>query len=109
VQRSPAGGMHLRGSRLELDGGLVRVVMPTRFGYEYFKQQARREANLIDEVRKTLGAPNAPVQLVYSDEARPEEPPLTPPHPAERELEGEELVDELMRALNGHEVDAGEE
>jgi len=109
VQRSPAGRMHLRGSRLELDGGLVRVVLPTRFGYEYFKQQARREANLIDEVRKTLGAPNAPVQLVYSDEARPEEPPLTPPPPAERELEGEELVDELMRALNGHEVDVGEE
>jgi len=109
VQRSPAGGMHLRGSRLELDGDRVRLVMPTRFGYEYFKQQARREANLIDEVRKTLGAPNAPVQLVYSDEARPEEPPLTPPPPAERELEGEELVDELMRALNGHEVDAGEE
>jgi DNA polymerase-3 subunit gamma/tau len=109
VQRSPAGGMHLRGSRLELDGGLVRVVMPTRFGYEYFKQQARREANLIEEVRKTLGAPNAPVQLVYSEGSRTEEPPLTPPPPAERELEGEELVDELMRALNGHEVDAGEE
>jgi DNA polymerase-3 subunit gamma/tau len=109
VQRSPAGRMHLRGSRLELDGGLVRVVLPTRFGYEYFKQQARRESNLIEEVRKTLGAPNAPVQLAYSDEARREEPPLTPPPPAERELEGEELVDELMRALNGHEVDVGEE
>ena len=108
VQRSPAGGMHLRGSRLELDGGLVRVVMPTRFGYEYFKQQARRESNLIEEVRKTLGAPNAPVQLAYSDEARPEEPSPTPPPPAERELEGEELVDELIRALNGHEVDAEE-
>jgi hypothetical protein len=101
--------MHLRGSRLELDGSLVRVVMPTRFGYEYFKQQARREANLIDEVRKTLGAPNAPVQLVYSEGSRTEEPSPTPPHPAERELEGEELVDELMRALNGHEVDVGEE
>jgi DNA polymerase-3 subunit gamma/tau len=109
VQRSPVGGMHLRGSRLELDGDRVRLVMPTRFGYEYFKQQARREANLIEEVRKTLGAPNAPVQLVYSDEARPEEPPLTPPPPAERELEGEELVNELLHALNGHEVDAGEE
>jgi DNA polymerase-3 subunit gamma/tau len=109
VQRSPVGGMHLRGSRLELDGDRVRLVMPTRFGYEYFKQQARREANLIEEVRKTLGAPNAPVQLVYSDEARPEEPPLTPPPPAERELEGEELVNELLHALNGHEVDAEEE
>jgi DNA polymerase-3 subunit gamma/tau len=109
VQRSPVGGMHLRGSRLELDGDRVRLVMPTRFGYEYFKQQARRESNLIEEVRKTLGAPNAPVQLVYSDEARPEEPPLTPPPPAERELEGEELVNELLHALNGHEVDAGEE
>jgi DNA polymerase-3 subunit gamma/tau len=109
VQRSPVGGMHLRGSRLELDGDRVRLVMPTRFGYEYFKQQARREANLIDEVRKTLGAPNAPVQLAYSDEARPEEPPLTPPPPAERELEGEELVNELLHALNGHEVDAEEE
>jgi len=109
VQRSPAGRMHLRGSRLELDGGLVRVVLPTRFGYEYFKQQARRESNLIEEVRKTLGAPNAPVQLAYSDEARREEPLPTPQPPAERELEGEELVDELMRALNGHEVDVGEE
>jgi len=109
VQRSPVGGMHLRGSRLELDGDRVRLVMPTRFGYEYFKQQARRESNLIEEVRKTLGAPNAPVQLVYSDEARPEEPSPTLPPPAERELEGEELVDELMRALNGHEVDVGEE
>jgi DNA polymerase-3 subunit gamma/tau len=109
VQRSPAGRMHLRGSRLELDGGLVRVVLPTRFGYEYFKQQARRESNLIEEVRKTLGAPNAPVQLAYSDEARREEPLPTPQPPAERELEGEELVDELMRALNGHEVDAEEE
>jgi DNA polymerase-3 subunit gamma/tau len=109
MRRSPVGGMHLRGSRLELDGGLVRVVLPTRFGYEYFKQQARREANLIEEVRKTLGAPNAPVQLAYSDEARPEEPPLTPPPPAERELEGEELVNELLHALNGHEVDAEEE
>jgi DNA polymerase-3 subunit gamma/tau len=109
VQRSPAGRMHLRGSRLELDGGLVRVVLPTRFGYEYFKQQARRESNLIEEVRKTLGAPNAPVQLAYSDEAHREEPPLTPPPPAERELEGEELVNELLHALNGHEVDVGEE
>jgi DNA polymerase-3 subunit gamma/tau len=109
MRRSPVGGMHLRGSRLELDGGLVRVVLPTRFGYEYFKQQARREANLIEEVRKTLGAPNAPVQLAYSDEARPEEPPLTPQPPAERELEGEELVNELLHALNGHEVDAEEE
>jgi hypothetical protein len=109
VQRSPVGGMHLRGSRLELDGDRVRLVMPTRFGYEYFKQQARRESNLIEEVRKTLGAPNAPVQLAYSDEARREEPLPTPQPPAERELEGEELVDELMRALNGHEVDVGEE
>jgi len=109
MRRSPVGGMHLRGSRLELDGDRVRLVMPTRFGYEYFKQQARREANLIEEVRKTLGAPNAPVQLVYSEGSRTEEPSPTPPHPAERELEGEELVDELMRALNGHEVDAGEE
>jgi hypothetical protein len=49
------------------------------------------------------------VQLAYSDEARPEEPPLTPQPPAERELEGEELVNELLHALNGHEVDAGEE
>jgi hypothetical protein len=109
MRRSPVGGMHLRGSRLELDGGLVRVVLPTRFGYEYFKQQARREANLIEEVRKTLGAPNAPVQLAYSDEARREEPLPTPQPPAERELEGEELVNELLHALNGHEVDAEEE
>jgi DNA polymerase-3 subunit gamma/tau len=105
VQRSPVGGAYLRGSRLELDGNRVRVIMPTRLGYEYFKQQARREANLVDEVRKTLGAPNTPVQLAYSDEARPEEPPPPPPVAEPTLLEGEALVDALQHALNGHEVE----
>jgi hypothetical protein len=79
--------------------------MPTRLGYEYFKQQARREANLADEVRKTLGAPNAPVQLAYAEEAPPEEPPPPPPVAESPLLEGEALVEALQRALNGHEVE----
>ncbi|MGQ9901771.1 MAG: DNA polymerase III subunit gamma/tau [Fimbriimonadales bacterium] len=104
VKRSPIGGMHLRGSRLELDGHTIRITIPTRLGYDFFKQQARREQVLAQEVRNTLGMPNASVQLAYADEAHPEEPP-PPPTVAPPPLEGEALVAELKRELNGHEVD----
>ena len=104
VKRSPIGGMHLRSSRLELDGHTIRITIPTRLGYDFFKQQARREQVLAQEVRNTLGMPNASVQLAYADEAHPEEPP-PPPAVAPPPLEGEALVAELKRELNGHEVD----
>lgn len=105
VRRSPAGGMHLRGSRIELDGEFVRLVMPTQLGYEFFKQQARRETNLMNEVRAALGMPNAAVQLAYSSEARAEEPPPPPPVVEPPVLEGDALADALIEALNGHEVE----
>lgn len=104
VERSPAGGIHLRGSRLEVDGHTIRITLTTRLGYDFFKQQARREQALAQEIRNALGMPNAHVQLVYNEAARPEEPP-PPPVVAPPELEGEALLAELKRELNGHEVD----
>lgn len=104
VKRSPVGGMHLRGSRLELDEHTIRITIPTRLGYDFFKQQARREQVLAQEVRNALGMPNASVQLAYADEAHPEEPP-PPPIVAPPPLEGEALVAELKRELNGHELE----
>jgi len=104
VQRSPAGGMHLQGSRVVIEDGMIRLILARRLAYEFFKQSARREQNLVQAARSALGMPNAPVKLEYADEPPPEEPP-PPPVAEPRVLEGEELIDAISQTFNGYEVE----
>jgi DNA polymerase-3 subunit gamma/tau len=104
VQRSPAGGMHLQGSRVVIEDGVIRLILARRLAYEFFKQSARREQNLVQAARSALGMPNAPVKLEYADEPPPEEPP-PPPVAEPRVLEGEELIDAISQTFNGYEVE----
>jgi DNA polymerase III gamma/tau subunit len=104
VQRSPAGGMHLQGSRVVIEDGAIRLILARRLAYEFFKQSARREQNLVQAARSALGMPNAPVKLEYTDEPPPEEPP-PPPVAESRVLEGEELIDAISQTFNGYEVE----
>lgn len=103
VQRSPAGGIHLRGSRVVVDSGTVRLILASRLSYEFFKQNARREQNLVQAVRSALGMPNAPVRLERLNEPPAEPPP--PPVVETRPLEGEELIDAISQTFNGYEID----
>ncbi|MCS6923880.1 MAG: AAA family ATPase, partial [Fimbriimonadales bacterium] len=107
IQRSPSGGMHLRGSRVLVENNTVRLILASRMSYEFFKQSPRREQNLVLAVRAALGMPNAPVKLEYSEEARPQEPP-PPPVAESRPLEGEQLLDAINQTFNGYEVEPPE-
>ncbi|MCS7301667.1 MAG: DNA polymerase III subunit gamma/tau [Fimbriimonadales bacterium] len=107
IQRSPSGGMHLRGSRVVVEDGAIRLILASQLAYEFFKQGARREQNLVQAVRSALGMPTAPVKLEYSTELRPQEPP-PPPVVESRPLEGEELIDAINQTFNGYEVEPGE-
>ncbi len=104
IERSPAGGMHLRGSRVGIENGAIRLIFANQLAYEFFRQSTRREQNLVQAVRSALGMPNAPVQLDYSRETPPAEPP-PPPVVESRPLEGEELVDAINQTFNGYEVE----
>ncbi|GIV07343.1 MAG: hypothetical protein KatS3mg017_0545 [Fimbriimonadales bacterium] len=104
MNRSPAGGIHLRGSRVSIENGVIQLTLASQLAYEFFVQNERREQNLVQEVHSALGMPNAPVQLGYSQEARPTELP-PPPVVESRPLEGEALVDAISQTLNGYEVE----
>ncbi len=103
IRRSPAGGEHLRGSRVVIEDGVIRLILARQLAYAYFKQVARREQNLAHEVRAALGMPNAPVRLECSNEPPPQPPP--PPVAESRPLEGEELVNAINETFNGYEVE----
>ncbi|GIV11525.1 MAG: hypothetical protein KatS3mg020_1016 [Fimbriimonadales bacterium] len=104
MNRSPAGGIHLRGSRVSIENGVIQLTLASQLAYEFFVQNERRKQNLVQEVHSALGMPNAPVQLDYSQEAPLEELP-PPPVVESRPLEGEALVDAISQTLNGYEVD----
>ncbi|MCX7993394.1 MAG: DNA polymerase III subunit gamma/tau [Fimbriimonadales bacterium] len=104
IQRSPAGGMHLRGSRVAVENGVIRLILASQMAYEFFKQNARREQNLVQAARAALGMPNAPVRLEYSNDPPSQEPP-PPPVVESRPLEGEELIEAINQTFNGYEVE----
>ncbi|GIV04632.1 MAG: hypothetical protein KatS3mg016_0207 [Fimbriimonadales bacterium] len=103
-QRSPAGAMNLRGSRVLIANGTIRLILASQMAYEFFRQKPSREQNLIQAVRSALGMPSAPVKLDY-DEAPPQEAPPPPPVAEARVLEGEELIDAISQTFNGYEVE----
>lgn len=103
-QRSPTGAMNLRGSRVLIENGTIRLILASQMAYEFFRQKPSREQNLIQAVRSALGMPSAPVKLEY-DEAPPQEAPPPPPVAEARVLEGEELIDAISQTFNGYEVE----
>jgi len=104
-RRSPLGSAHLRDSRIVVEGNTVRLILASQLAYEFFKQTAQRERNLIHEVRAALGMPNAPVKLEVSSEPRPAEPPPAPPTVEPPMLEDEALLDAIRQTFNGYEVE----
>lgn len=104
IQRSPAGAMNLRGSRVIVEHGTIRLILASQMAYEFFRQKPNREQNLIQAVRSALGMPSAPVKLEYEKEP-PQEGPPPPPVVEARVLEGEELIDAISQTFNGYEVE----
>ncbi|OYT68869.1 MAG: DNA polymerase III subunit gamma/tau [Armatimonadetes bacterium JP3_11] len=103
-QRSPAGRTNLRGSRVLIENGTIRLILASQMAYEFFRQKSERERNLIQTVQSALGMPNAPVKLEYSQEP-PREAPPPPPVAEAPVLEGEALIDAINQTFNGHEVE----
>ncbi|MFQ3609889.1 MAG: DNA polymerase III subunit gamma/tau [Fimbriimonadales bacterium] len=103
-QISPAGGRNLEGSRVAIQGDTVVLYLRSELALGFFTATPKRETNLKELVRSAVGMPGAKVTLQV-DATQPTMPLDEPSESASPVLDGEALVEAVIRDFNGHEVE----